>query len=185
MDERKVKWILVVEKEASFRSILASSFWDTIASEGVVVTGKGYPDLATRAMLRYLSVPSPQNGFCSPPVYGLADFDPDGLAILSVYKNGSATLTHENDGLKVPQLQWLGLRRGHVAVLWHDLHASQGLLELTTRDRKKARKMLEIGKDVEVLTALQHMLLLNAKAELQILDASESGMTDLLRASLS
>ncbi|KAK3616608.1 endodeoxyribonuclease [Elasticomyces elasticus] len=190
VDLQAVKWILVIEKEASFRSIAASSFWDKgVASEGVLITGKGYPDIATRAFLRYLCTPSPHNGFASPPCYALVDFDPDGLAIMSVYKHGSAALAHESAELRVPQLQWLGLRSEHMLLGGDSTHASQGLLTLTARDRSKARKMLgrEVEGDdidevelVEARRPLQVMLMLNFKAELQLLDAVPGSMTQLL-----
>ncbi|KAK5694835.1 endodeoxyribonuclease [Elasticomyces elasticus] len=189
IDLQAVKWILVIEKEASFRSIAASSFWDTVASEGVLITGKGYPDIATRALLRYLCTPSPHNGFASPPCYALVDFDPDGLAIMSVYKHGSAALAHESADLRVPQLQWLGLRSEHMLLGGDSTHASQGLLTLTARDRSKARKMLERDVDgngieeaerAEGRRPLQVMLMLNIKAELQLLDAAPGSMTQLL-----
>ena len=184
VDMRAVKWILVVEKEATFRSIAASSFWDTVISEGLLLTGKGYPDIATRAMLHYLSTPLPQNGFSSVPVYALVDLDPDGLAILSVYKSGSIALAHEGASLCVPHLQWLGLRLEHLKFESEDVHATQGLLSLTERDRRKATKMLESCDDREMTCVLQQMLMLNVKAELQILDASADGMTKLLRTGL-
>lgn len=178
---QKVKWILVIEKEASFRSIAASRFWDMIQTEGIILTAKGYPDVSSRAMLRFLSSPSPQNGFSSPPVYALVDYDPDGLAIMSVYKDGSIALAHENANLCVPQLQWLGLCRECIQ-LGQDPHCSQGLLTLSDRDRRKATNMLERCSDLNIRSALQDMLLLNVKAELQILSASE--MTDLLESRL-
>ncbi|TKA50128.1 hypothetical protein B0A55_13026, partial [Friedmanniomyces simplex] len=175
-----VKWIVVVEKEASFRSIAASSFWDRLSTEGVLLTGKGYPDIATRALLRYLCTPSPHNGFASPPSYALMDYDPDGLAIMSVYKHGSAALAHESADLRVPQLKWLGLRSEHMLLGGDDTHTSQGLLTLTARDRSKARKMLECEAsaedgdgfdEAEGRRPSQVMLMLNIKAELQLLDA--------------
>ncbi|KAK5137789.1 hypothetical protein LTR08_007361 [Meristemomyces frigidus] len=192
VDMTAVKWIVVIEKEASFHSIAASCFWDTLSWQGVLITGKGYPDIATRALLRYLSTPSPQNGFATPPVYGLVDFDPDGLAILSTYKHGSIALAHESAELRVPQLKWLGLRSEHMMLGDDSIHASQGLLMLTARDRGKARKMLERnlyedgdGADGDCARELQIMLMLNTKAELQLLDAVPNGMRDLLEAKLT
>lgn len=185
-----VEWILVIEKEATFRSIASSKFWDVASTRGVVVTGKGYPDIATRALLHFLSTPSPQNGFASPPVYGLVDCDPDGLAILSVYRNGSMALSHENADLCVPSLKWLGLRNEHMIIGGDDIHANQGLLTLTTRDRRKAIKMLERcvasedGAELELRQALQSMLMFNTKAELQLLDAIPDAMTNLLLSEL-
>ena len=176
VDIIKVKWVLVIEKEAT---------------HGVIMTGKGYPDIATRALLRFLSTPSPLNGFASPPVYGLVDCDPDGLAILSVYKNGSQALSHENEDLRVPLLQCLGLRVEHMMVGGVDVHSSQGLLPLTGRDRRKAVTMLERcvtskneDENFQLRVALQNMLMSNAKAELQLLDAAD-GMANLLASELS
>lgn len=183
-DMSKVKWILVIEKEATFRSIAASSFWDMIAADGIIMTGKGYPDIATRAMLRFMGTASPQNGFAAPPVYALVDLDPDGLAIMSVYKYGSVALAHESAELRVPGLMWLGLRRENMLVDDEPVHTSQGLLSLTAGDRRKAMKMLERCDDLEMRSALQSMLMMNTKAELQILDSIPDGMTNLLRPGL-
>ena len=193
VDISTVKWIVVIEKEATFRSIAASDFWDTFSNQGIIITGKGYPDIATRALLHFLSTSTPQNGFAAPPVYGLVDYDPDGLAILSVYKNGSQALVHENADLRVPQLQWLGLRTEHMMVAGGDIRASQGLLTLTERDRRKAMKMLERciafnddnDHDHELRQALHYMLMLNIKAELQLLGATCDGMTNLLSSKLT
>jgi len=178
-----VQWVLVVEKEATFRSIAASSFWRTISTSGVLVTAKGYPDLATRALLRLLSTPSPQNGFSSPPVYGLVDYDPDGLAILSTYKYGSRKLAHESADLQLPQLQWLGLRSKHIFSTVPGEQNEQGLLTLSTRDRRKATLMLGwdvLVDDDEICDELRTMLMLNVKAELQILDGTPNGIVNLL-----
>lgn len=188
---KAVKWIVVIEKEASFRAIAGSRFWDRLCTEGVLITGKGYPDIATRAMLRFLSTPSPRNSFAAPPVYGLADFDPDGLAILSVYAHGSVALAHESAELRVPQLKWLGLKGRHMGLGSDSTHASQGLLTLTARDRSKAQKMLAQREspadpgDTEVRRELQIMLMLNVKAELQLLDAIPDGLATLLQGALS
>lgn len=189
IDMTAIRWILVIEKEATFRSIAASSFWETIRTCGVIITGKGYPDIATRALLHFMSTSSPQNGFASPPVFGLADCDPDGLAILSIYQRGSSALSHENEELRVPQLQWLGLRIDHMMDYVFERH-NQGLLSLTARDRRKAVKMLgrsvpsEDDAELYKREALQTMLMLNTKAELQLLDAVPNGMTNLLGSNL-
>lgn len=191
LDMSAVKWILVVEKEASFRSIAALSFRETMSTAGIIITGKGYPDIATRALLCFMATPCPQNGFVSPLVFCLVDFDPDGLAIMSTYKNGSAALAHENEELRVPQMQWLGLRSDAFGRVTDELRGEQGLLALTSRDRRKAVSMLarqdpdaSDKHEAEVRNALQTMLMLNTKAELQLLDASPRGMEDLLTSAL-
>ncbi|TKA69686.1 hypothetical protein B0A49_07417, partial [Cryomyces minteri] len=138
----KVHWILVIEKEATFRSLATSEFWTKIAAQGIIITAKGYPDIATRALLRFLAFPSPRNGFSKPPVHALVDFDPDGLGILSTYKYGSFALAHENAALAVSSIRWLGVRSTHI-MTEESVHQSQGLLRLSQRDRRKASKMLE------------------------------------------
>ena len=210
-DLSNVKWILVIEKEATFRSIASSTFWPAIASSGIIVTAKGYPDLATRSMLHFLTNPTPQNGFASPAVFALVDYDPDGLAIFSTYNYGSLGLAHESASINLPQLQWLGLRSRHITPSTsktnelagvvsgdNELHAEQGLLLLTPRDRRRAGLMLgwevlagagtEEGADASggqhIKNELRTMMMLGYKAELQLLDAREGAMTALLTASL-
>ncbi|KAK5141219.1 hypothetical protein LTR04_002685, partial [Oleoguttula sp. CCFEE 6159] len=163
----KVHWVLVIEKEA-----------------------KGYPDIATRALLRFLAFPSPRNGFSNPPVHALVDFDPDGLGILSTYKYGSFALAHENATLAVSSIRWLGVRSTHI-MTEESVHQSQGLLRLSQRDRRKASKMLEQevfaadGPECEWRRELQIMLLLNVKAEIQLMDARTSGLACWLKTELS
>jgi meiotic recombination protein SPO11 len=192
VDVSTVQWILVIEKEATFRSLCASSFWQTFSSQGILITGKGYPDLSTRSLLRFMGIPSIKNGFRSVPAYGLADFDPDGLSILSVYKHGSMSLAHESATHQVPDLRWLGLRSAHLGAVISNVYTSQEVLPLTKRDRIKAMRMLEReptheifcnesdGEAISSRTELQKMLMLNFKAELQALDAIPRGVEDLL-----
>ncbi|CAG8961776.1 hypothetical protein HYFRA_00006319 [Hymenoscyphus fraxineus] len=168
---QEVEWILVIEKEATFRTLATSKYWqDSLAGKGIIITAKGYPDIQTRQFLHLLST---QHASC--PIFALVDFDPDGLGILSIYKHGSAALAHEPN-LAVPSIQWLGVRS-------HDfLHEEldlQGLLRLTSRDRRIAGKMLgkkmfeEEGCESECRRELQVMLMLNVKAEIQILGNGE------------
>lgn len=109
------------------------------------------------------------------------DFDPDGVGILSNYKYGSSALAHENAELNVPRTRWLGVQS-------KDLHAYEqaggcdGLLRLTARDRRKATLMLEKeifaedGPEVGWRRELQVMLMLNVKAEIQLLSGREGGL---------
>jgi meiotic recombination protein SPO11 len=206
VDMTYTRWILVIEKEATFRSLLNSPFWRSASSQGILLTGKGYPDLSTRRLLNFMSIPSMRNGFLAIPVYGLVDFDPDGLSILSTYQHGSLALAHENAEHTVPGMQWLGLRSIHLQDVIGHVHAEQELLALTARDRGMARRMLdrEISREGSGAhhervgsgeqrprqqqqqqrpcprTELQRMLMLNFKAELQVLDAIPEGVETLL-----
>ncbi|WPH03730.1 meiosis-specific topoisomerase Spo11/meiotic recombination protein spo11 [Acrodontium crateriforme] len=189
-DLTNVKWVLVVEKEATFRSIASSPFWKVLSSRGIAITAKGYPDIASRDLLNFLVTPTIRNGFASPTVYGLMDFDPDGIAIMSTYREGSIALAHEGETLCVPQMKWLGLRSEHILLVQDTTHGSQGLLRLTDRDRKKAREMLQdylasSATGDEIASELQRMLMLNVKAELQLLDAIPNGIERLLETAVA
>ena len=104
---------------------------------------------------------------------------------MSTYKYGSSSLTHENAYLKVPTIRWLGVKSS-------DLQFQQegkddiGLLDLTARDRRKATKMLgkevfaEEGAELEWRRELQVMLMLDMKAETQLLSSREGGLEQWL-----
>ncbi|KAI9775434.1 MAG: hypothetical protein M1839_001129 [Geoglossum umbratile] len=190
IDLSEAKWILLIEKEATFRSLSTNRFWDNSRiGKGILITviltehiptpltilttlekkAKGYPDISTRAFLRLLSTsrltPSPQ----PPPIYALVDFDPDGLSILSTYKYGSSALAHENSQLAVPSIRWLGIRSADLQQ--ENADEVQGLLRLSARDRGKAVKMLGsevFAEEAEWRREMQVMLFLNVKAEIQV-----------------
>jgi meiotic recombination protein SPO11 len=160
---------------------------------------KGYPDVASRTFLRHVANQAPRI-----PVVALVDLDPDGIAILSTYKYGSYRLVHENvtpkdtPGLSLTKIRWLGVKRHHVSrvpVGESDTNTSvmpelQGLMKLTTRDRTKAARMLEWdlcaedGPEREWRQELQSMLMLNTKAEMQILDELPGGLVSWLSGKL-
>jgi len=141
-------------------------------------------------MLVFLSSASPRNGFSSPPVYGLVDFDPDGIGILSVYTHGSSNPAPEGESLTVPGMHRLGLHSSHIRAI-ESQDRTQGLLQLTSRDRRKARSMLqkplfaENGPQDDWRAEIQTMLMLNLKAELQILDEMPNALASLLRHSVA
>lgn len=203
IDVSNVRWILVVEKEATFRSLLYSAFWISVSSEGVLLTAKGYPDLSTRIFLGFLTSRSPHI-----PTYAIVDYDPDGFAILSTYKHGSYALAHENSlptsgssegqPLNLPQLRWVGVKSHHLKTpvstdngyAERDVRQTQGLMKLTRRDRCKARRMLEWevfaedGIEIEWRNELQTMLILNVKAEMQVFEERDGGLALWLKGEL-
>lgn len=114
------------------------------------------------------------------------DGDPDGMAIMATYKYGSVAFAHENRNLNVPGLHWLGLRLADVVAGAGPL-GDDTLLRLTKRDRKKAIAMLSKnpvweadGPEPEWRVELQRMLMLNVKAEMEILYDMEGGLTGWL-----
>ncbi|KAF2626578.1 DNA topoisomerase IV, alpha subunit [Macroventuria anomochaeta] len=199
LDLTRVRWILVIEKEATFRSLLSATQWEKLGLDGLVLTAKGYPDVASRSFLRQLTDHAPHV-----PIYAFVDLDPDGIAILSTYKYGSYRLAHENvapkdtPALSLPNLRWLGVKRHHISRVpvnesGTDTSAMpelQGLMKLTARDRTKATRMLEwnlcceTGPEQEWRRELQTMLMLNVKAELQILEELPGGVVSFLSTKL-
>ncbi|KEQ98138.1 hypothetical protein AUEXF2481DRAFT_2114 [Aureobasidium subglaciale EXF-2481] len=190
VDLSRVRWVLVIEKEATFQSVISSEVWEEMMWHAVLVTGKGYPDIATRAMTYFMSAATPRNGFAEPPVFGLVDYDPDGMAILHTYKHGSKNMSEENATIVVPTIRWMGLRSRDISDEDHT-HRNQGLMPLTRRDRHKARKMLDWQPSSDHDEAaqwrreLQVMLMLNVKAELQIIDSDPFGLENMIRNAVS
>ncbi|KAL8955817.1 MAG: hypothetical protein Q9183_006516, partial [Haloplaca sp. 2 TL-2023] len=142
---------------------------------------KGYPDISTRAFLRLLSISS----YPPPPIFGMVDFDPDGLAILYAYKHGSLALSHENSNLTTPTVRWLGVKSEDLSLQGSPDRPTEdraGLLKLSRRDRKKAFNILgqevcdEDGVEKEWRRELQVMLMLNVKVEMEILAGREGGV---------
>lgn len=117
-----------------------------------------------------------------PRVYALVDSDPDGMAIMATYKYGSMAHASDNARMNAPQIRWLGLRTSDV-VAGADPVGDDALMRLTPRDRKKALAMLSNnpvwaidGPEREWRAELQQMLMLNLKAEIEILYNREAGI---------
>ncbi|KAK1757142.1 meiotic recombination protein rec12 [Echria macrotheca] len=109
VDLYEAEWLLVIEKEATFRTLAAGRYHSmSAAGTGILITAKGFPDLATRRFLYALQSARPELR-----MYALVDFDPHGIAILRTYRYGSKRLDHEIES-KVPSLRWLGIRSGDV-----------------------------------------------------------------------
>ncbi|OBZ68175.1 Meiotic recombination protein SPO11 [Grifola frondosa] len=156
-------WVLIVEKEAVFQTLcrlkLASN-WPQ-ASHGLIITG--YPDIATRQLIKTLSDNLP----AQIPILALVDGDAYGIDILSVYKYGSLSLQHEREQLAASRVRWLGLWASELAELGIEKDA---LLLITKHDEKKALSMLrrsELPKKWR--KELQYMLHTRRKAEIEIL----------------
>jgi len=111
------------------------------------------------------------NEYPETPIFALVDFDPDGIGIMSTYKYGSAALAHESN-VAVPSIMWFGIRSRDII----QDQDTKGLLKLTRRDREMASKMLQntvFKQEEEWRRELQVMLMLNMKAEIQILGSGD------------
>jgi meiotic recombination protein SPO11 len=167
--------------------VVESDFWETLKLEGILITAKGYADIISREFLNFVCTPSKKNGYRSCPVFGLFDYDPDGIAILSTYKYGSDTLRHETDSIRCIAMQWIGLDSSHIRRAI-SMTSTNGLVALSKRDRRLAATMLnrapfgDFGEEPGWRQALQTMLMLNLKAEIQFLETYEGGLGGWLTA---
>ncbi|CAN8096251.1 unnamed protein product [Discula destructiva] len=122
VDFANTKWILVIEKEATFRTLAACQYWRTcVQGQGLIVTGKGYADLATLEFLNLIHTLQP-----AIPVLCVVDCDPHGIDIMRTYKHGSKGLGHEAS-TRIPGLRWLGVKMT-------DVFSAGDRLSLTGRD---------------------------------------------------
>ncbi|KAJ6499021.1 topoisomerase acting in meiosis [Mycena sanguinolenta] len=166
-----VEWVLLVEKDAVFQTLCRVRFarHAALPGRGIIITGKGYPDVATRQLVATLSACLPRRI----PLLGLVDGDPYGLDILSVYKYGSRAMAHEADKLAAPRVKYLGVLASELASFGVDRDA---LLPITKADEKKALTMLGRPIPARWRKELSHMLHARRKAEIEVLaSAGASG----------
>jgi meiotic recombination protein SPO11 len=99
--QSKAKFILVIEKQATYFQLCEYHFFDCFPC--ILITARGYPDVATRRFLNILNVE------LKIPVFGLFDSDPFGFHIFSVYKCGSQNMSYDSASLTTPDMIWLGI----------------------------------------------------------------------------
>ena len=102
----------------------------------ILITGKGFPDMATRAMVHAL------HNELQLPVYGLCDCNPFGIAILQTYQRGSAKRGIDGGDRYTVPIQWAGLRPSQLSMYTDDL-PNEVYQSLTDLDRKKIEKLCE------------------------------------------
>ncbi|KAL7646563.1 UNVERIFIED_CONTAM: hypothetical protein RMT77_001814 [Armadillidium vulgare] len=102
------RFVLVIEKDATFQKLLESHFLRTMGPS-ILITGKGYPDLCTRQLVHRLWVE------LHLPVLALVDADPFGIHIAAVYKFGAIARTEPN--LRVNGLALLGILPSELTTL--------------------------------------------------------------------
>lgn len=98
-----VKAIIIIEKEAVFQHIVLDPSVGGSANF-ILITGKGVPDLATRAFLSSL-----HRAFPCIPIFCLIDWNPSGIMIMMQYKFGSAKMA-ESSEYAIDDIKWLGIR---------------------------------------------------------------------------
>eukprot|EP00162_Nutomonas_longa_P022217 comp5267_c0_seq1/m.4433 comp5267_c0_seq1/g.4433 ORF comp5267_c0_seq1/g.4433 comp5267_c0_seq1/m.4433 type:complete len:290 (-) comp5267_c0_seq1:65-934(-) len=169
------RFVLVVEKEAVFQSLVARQFHlgsrNGIA-DGIIVTGKGFPDVMTASFVARLAH--------SLPTMLFTDADPAGFRIAMFYKHGCGdtrlTYGYPPSILEAPAAHWIGLlpsditSGGHVRAA--ELHPLS-LAELADLDTSIA-KAAALGW-TQAVDELQILKLLGKKAEIQALADQHDG----------
>lgn len=162
------KFILVLEKDSVLQKMIClEKKWNFVKRYKVILlTGRGYPDISTRAFLNFLW------SRLKIPILALTDADPHGIDIVCTYKFGCYTSAHEGSHLAVPQIRWLGLLP--LDVSRHSLPQS-AMLPLTKSDEDRIDSLLKRpylkGKKawIEQLHLIRDS---QKKAELESLDAT-------------
>ncbi|XP_046337078.1 meiotic recombination protein SPO11-like [Haliotis rufescens] len=156
--------VLIVEKDATFQKLLGDQFCQKFGP-CIMITGKGFPDLGTRLLLRAL-----WDRF-QLPMFILVDADPHGIEIMCVYRFGSKAQAAENRHLAVPSMKWLGILPSDLGRL--NIHESV-CIQFTKKDMDKASELIGrpyVLANPPLATQVQHLLQLGHKAEIQCLDS--------------
>ncbi|KAK4844885.1 hypothetical protein QYF36_025647 [Acer negundo] len=123
------RYIIVVEKHAIFHRLVEDRVFNQIPS--ILITAKGYPDIATRFLLHRMS-----RAFPDLPIFALVDWNPAGLAILCTFKFGSIGM-----GLEAYRyacnVRWLGVRGDDLQLI-----PEQSLVPLKPRDLQIAKSLM-------------------------------------------
>jgi meiotic recombination protein SPO11 len=126
----RARYILVVEKHTVFQQLVDCHFHREYAT--VLCTGRGFPDMGTRAFVKRLSS---QLGIVP---FSLTDWNPSGLQIHLSYKEGNgAQARMEGAAVRVPSMLWIGLHHEDVQAL-----PASSLDRLSTRDHALIRGLL-------------------------------------------
>ncbi|XP_059662277.1 meiotic recombination protein SPO11-2 isoform X2 [Cornus florida] len=123
------RYIIMVEKHAIFQRLAEDRIFNQIPC--ILITAKGYPDVATRFLLHRMS-----RAFPELPILGLVDWNPAGLAILCTFKFGSIGM-----GLEAYRyacnVKWLGLRKDDQQFI-----PEQSFVPLKPRDLQIAKSLI-------------------------------------------
>ena len=157
------KVVLVIEKESTFSKLLSlqssNAGYDFLDSY-ILVTGKGYPDVSTRLLLKLLSH--------SLEIFCLIDGDPHGFQIYLTYKYGSKSMAFSSTSLAVPDIKFLGVAPSD----WFSKLEIQtrDLISLSNHDVKKCLSLLKnphVYIDPSLKREISRLMFTNYKSEIQ------------------
>lgn len=159
--ESDAEFILVIEKDAAFLRLSEDKFYDEYPS--ILITGKGFPDIATRMFLKKIEKE------LELPVLSLVDSDAYGTHIQLIYAVGSKSMSYQTPFLTVPEIKWLGVRPSDL----DEYNIPRSVrLPMDESDIKRAKNLLDekfIQERPEYKKELKLMLDREEKAEIQAL----------------
>ncbi|KAF7109092.1 hypothetical protein CFC21_109402 [Triticum aestivum] len=123
------RYLILVEKDAIFQRLAEDRLYNQLPC--ILITAKGYPDIATRFILHRLS-----QTFPNMPIFALVDWNPAGLSILCTYKYGSISMGLESYRYAC-NVKWLGLRGDDLQLI-----PQSAFQELKPRDLQIAKSLL-------------------------------------------
>lgn len=165
--------ILVVEKEGVYIRLSEDKLFEQYPC--ILVTGKGFPDIATRQWVQHM------HRVLKIPVYGLCDCNPYGISVLHTYHYGPDSnvmreLTSQGRTLSKGslQIQWLGLRPSHLKELELPPSVFQQMTDLDKKRLESIRHdghlFLQQGNSDLRSQELDELLLHGRKVELEALN---------------
>ena len=161
---KNAKVILVIEQDGIYRHLAANRIFDRYPC--ILVTGKGFPDVATRALVHAL------HRELRIPVVGLCDCNPFGVSLLSTYYDAGESMGIDGGRRYSVPVTWIGLRPTDVDQIKSNLLPDQ-LQPLSENDQKKIDTLLRMDADGfvtdEVKSEVQCMRDLGVKVQLDAL----------------
>ena len=164
-------FVLVVEKEAVFQTIFDDyTFLQEQFGPFALITGKGFPCMATRKLVSQL-------GRLGLQVFCLVDFDPYGLEIARQYRLGSEKLPAETQHLACPSIVYAGLTFQDI-----DRYGDQARIaeKLTGTERKRlGRLQKQVAEEgwIELSRSIAKMIDHDVKGETEVIPNTHNYFT--------
>ncbi|EED90408.1 spo11-like protein, partial [Thalassiosira pseudonana CCMP1335] len=152
---KDAKVIVVIEKEGVYNKLSEERIFDDFPC--ILVTGKGFPDLATRALVNTL------HKELDIPVVGICDSNPFGISVLALYYCAGERMGVDGRMKYTVPMMWIGLRPSTVESLEDDL-PKDVFQSLTDLDYKRIDSLLD-----------EDNLFLNEERYEEIVKMKESG----------
>lgn len=152
------EYLLIVEKFAIYQQLVQVRFWQRLPC--IIMTGKGYPDIATQCFLRSFT-----NTFPAIKVVGLCDYNPHGLHIMLQYM-----MCNSNDQDDLQPLINVGVIGIHHADAIQV--AAEHWQPMTSHDEKTLQivreKILSLSRDDDSFNGfLKQLTLMSFKVEIE------------------